>query len=114
MRSPRIMTREQHRTKAMAMIGGSIGLMFALSLVAAPVLLPAHRHERPVCVIGVLSLAEDLGDVSVVPPEPAAVIGMRLARSPGGPRGGLAQSRAVRLNFGSFRFHVRARWPFSS
>jgi MFS family permease len=30
------LTREQHRTKVMAMIGSSIGLVFALSLVAAP------------------------------------------------------------------------------
>ena len=32
------LTREQHRTKTMAMIGASIGLVFALSLVAAPAL----------------------------------------------------------------------------
>ena len=32
------LTREEHRTKAMAMIGGSIGLTFALSLVGAPLL----------------------------------------------------------------------------
>ncbi|MDP1957724.1 MAG: MFS transporter, partial [Rhodocyclaceae bacterium] len=30
------LTREQHRTKVMAMIGASIGLVFALSLVIAP------------------------------------------------------------------------------
>src|SRR5215212_6565102 len=32
------LTREQHRTKVMAMIGSTIGLMFALSLVGAPLL----------------------------------------------------------------------------
>src|ERR1700730_3633590 len=32
------LTREQHRTKIMAMIGSTIGLMFALSLVGAPLL----------------------------------------------------------------------------
>ena len=31
-------TREEHRTKAMALIGGSIGLMFAVSLMGAPAL----------------------------------------------------------------------------
>ena len=35
------LTREQHRTKVMAMIGSSIGLMFAVSLVAAPALYAA-------------------------------------------------------------------------
>ena len=32
------LTREEHRTKVMAMIGSSIGLVFALSLVGAPIL----------------------------------------------------------------------------
>src|SRR4249919_3924009 len=32
------LTRVQHRTKVMAMIGSTIGLMFALSLIGAPVL----------------------------------------------------------------------------
>ena len=32
------LTREEHRTKAMAMIGMSIGLSFAVALVAGPVL----------------------------------------------------------------------------
>src|SRR3954462_7274804 len=32
------LTREQHRTKVMAMIGSTIGLMFAVSLIGAPVL----------------------------------------------------------------------------
>jgi hypothetical protein len=32
------LTREEHRTKVMAMIGSSIGLVFALSLVGAPLL----------------------------------------------------------------------------
>eukprot|EP01037_Dinobryon_pediforme_P019294 gene19294-19689_t len=31
-------TREEHRTKAMAMVGGSIGLSFAVSLVVSPLL----------------------------------------------------------------------------
>jgi len=34
------LTREQHRTKVMAMIGSSIGLVFAGSLVAAPCSMP--------------------------------------------------------------------------
>jgi MFS family permease len=46
------LTREQHRTKVMAMIGSGIALVFALSMVAAPLLYRdrhgghflAHRH----------------------------------------------------------------------
>lgn len=51
------LTREQHRTKIMAMIGATIGLTFALSLVGAPVL---YRHigmGGVFALTGVLSLA---------------------------------------------------------
>ena len=40
------LTRERHRTKAMAMIGAMIGFSFALSLVAAPVLYRWTRSAR--------------------------------------------------------------------
>ena len=40
------LTRDQHRTKVMAMIGSSIGLVFALSLVAAPLLYAAIGIPR--------------------------------------------------------------------
>jgi MFS family permease len=40
-------TRDAVRTKAMALVGASIGLMFALSLVAAPLL--ARRSAWPAC-----------------------------------------------------------------
>jgi hypothetical protein len=36
-------TRDEVRTKAMALVGASIGLMFALSLVLAPLLVAAGR-----------------------------------------------------------------------
>jgi predicted MFS family arabinose efflux permease len=39
-------TREQHRTKAMAMIGGSIGLTFALAMVLSPVMYRAWVWRR--------------------------------------------------------------------
>ncbi|HYY61596.1 MAG TPA: MFS transporter, partial [Burkholderiales bacterium] len=51
------LTREQHRTKIMAMIGASIGLMFALSLVGAPLLYHAVGMGGVFALTGVLSLA---------------------------------------------------------
>jgi MFS family permease len=42
------LTRDEVRTKAMALVGASIGLMFALSLVAAPPLDGAHGAVGPV------------------------------------------------------------------
>ena len=50
------LTREQHRTKIMAMIGASIGLMFALSLVGAPLVYHAVGMGGVFALTGVLSL----------------------------------------------------------
>lgn len=54
------LTRERHRTKAMAMVGGSIGLTFALSLVIASPLL--HAIGMP----GIFALMSVLGAVAIV------------------------------------------------
>src|SRR5712671_4206290 len=51
------LTREEHRAKAMAMIGGSIGLTFAVSLVAAPALYQSIGMDGIFNLTGVLSLA---------------------------------------------------------
>src|SRR5437868_9428310 len=74
------LTREQHRTKIMAMIGASIGLMFALSLVGAPVL---YQH---IGMGGIFALTGALALAAVVVvkywvPDPAE----RPARAPPAP-----------------------------
>src|SRR6266850_8271410 len=51
------LTREQHRTKIMAMIGATIGSMFALSLIGAPLLYRYIGMGGIFAVTGVLSLA---------------------------------------------------------
>jgi MFS family permease len=51
------LTREQHRTKTMAMIGATIGLVFALSLVGAPALYRWIGMGGLFVLTGVLSLA---------------------------------------------------------
>src|SRR6185369_4379261 len=50
-------TRDEVRTKAMAMIGASIGLVFALSLVAAPVLAAHIGLGGLFWITGALALA---------------------------------------------------------
>src|SRR5256884_1849605 len=50
------LTREQHRTKIMAMIGATIGSMFALSLVGAPVLYRYIGMGGVFALTGLLSL----------------------------------------------------------
>ena len=65
------LTREQHRTKVMAMIGSMIGFMFALSLVAAPVLYRSIGMDGLFALTGVLCLAA-IAVVKFQVPEPPA------------------------------------------
>src|SRR3954464_14456191 len=63
------LTREQHRTKIMAMIGSTIGLMFALSLVGAPLLYRFIGMEGLFALTGALSLFA-IWVVKALVPEP--------------------------------------------
>ena len=65
-------TRDSQRTKAMAMVGGSIGLTFALSLVLAPALYGAIGMDGLFNATGALALLAILVVLFVVPPAPAA------------------------------------------
>jgi predicted MFS family arabinose efflux permease len=96
------LTREQHRTKTMAMIGAMIGFSFALSLVAAPALYRVIGMGGLFVLTGVLSLAA-IAVVAWLVPEPA-----RRAQSPegGGLRLALRDAQLVRLNFGIFALHA--------
>lgn len=96
------LTREQVRTKAMALVGASIGLMFALSLVIAP-LLTAHIGLSGLFYLtGVLALLGIGVVLWLVPSEPP--------RQVGAPRGRLmdvlAHGPTLRLNFGVFMLHA--------
>ena len=95
------LTRDEVRTKAMAMVGASIGLMFALSLVLAPVLAAAVGLAGLFAITGVLAL---LGVAVVVWGAPAAP-----AMQPG-PRGRLVDvlrhAGLMRMNFGVFVLHA--------
>jgi len=100
------LTREEHRTKAMAMIGGSIGLTFAVSLVAAPALYQAIGMAGIFGLTGLLSLAAIWVTVSVVPPESAgtgnsARLGLKETLG-----GVLRNAEQLRLNFGIFCLHA--------
>jgi MFS family permease len=96
------LTREQHRTKVMALIGSMIGLMFALSLVGAPVLYRAIGMDGLFALTGVLCLAA-IAIVKFQVPDPAAP-----ARSPakGSVRSALRDPELLRLNGGIFILHV--------
>ena len=94
------LTREQHRTKVMAMIGASIGLVFAASLVIAPPLAAAIGLSGLFALIGVLALAAIILLFTAVPPAPPAAAVRPAFRTV------LADMRLARLNFGVFALHL--------
>ena len=96
------LTREQHRTKAMALVGSSIGLMFALSLVGSP-LLYRHIGMGGIFVLtGVLALVAIWVVVSVVPEEALGKIEAEAHIEPARLGDVLRNPDLLRLNFGIF------------
>ncbi len=63
------MTREQHRTKAMALVGSSIGMMFALSMIGSPLLYRYIGMGGIFILTGALALIAIWVVISVVPKE---------------------------------------------
>jgi MFS family permease len=98
------LTREQHRTKIMAMIGSMIGLMFALSLVGAPLLYSWIGLAGLFALTGVLSLAAMWVVKTQVPDAPAPASARSGARAP--MREAVLHPELLRLNAGIFILHV--------
>ncbi len=95
------LTRDQHRTKVMAMIGSSIGLVFALSMVAAPLLYAAVGMDGIFWLTAALA-AGAIGVVLWVVPEAPTV-----PRANGGSFiDVLRDPQLMRLNFGVFALHL--------
>ncbi len=96
------LTRDGVRTKAMAMVGGSIGLMFALALVLAPLLNAWIGLSGIFGLTCALALAGIAAVLWVVPPEPK-----QHANAPKGKFSDLlGQPDLLRLNFGVFILHT--------
>jgi len=98
------LTRDQHRTKVMAMIGSSIGLVFALSMVAAPLLYAAIGMSGIFWLIAALALGAMALTVWVVPTAPATQT--TPTRADGVLRHILRHGPLMRLNFGVFALHL--------
>jgi MFS family permease len=96
------LTRDEVRTKAMAMVGGSIGLMFALSLVLSPLLTGWIGLSGLFWLTGVLALLGGCVVIWSVPPAPEPVTGDGRGRL----RDVLAHSDLMRLNVGVFVLHA--------
>lgn len=93
-------TRDEHRTKAMAMVGASIGLTFAASLVLAPLMYEAIGMDGMFIFIGALSLAAIAVVLYVVPNAPM----VQAKRVPFSEV--LGNRELMRLNFGVFALHM--------
>ncbi|MCZ8255469.1 MAG: MFS transporter [Polaromonas sp.] len=95
-------TRDEVRTKAMALVGGSIALMFALSLVVAPLLGGLIGLHGLFALTGALALGGIAVVVWWVPPEPVEHANR--------PRGSVAEvlkdAALLRLDFGVFILHA--------
>lgn len=96
------LTRESVRTKAMAMVGGSIALMFSLALVLSPLLAGWVGLSGIFWITLALTVAGILAVTFIVPPEPQQHTHL--------PRGRFADLLAypdlLRLNAGVFVLHT--------
>lgn len=95
------LTREQHRTKVMAMIGSSIGLVFAISLVAAPLLYSAVGMPGIFTLTGILALSAIVLLLKAVPtpPPPAGHVRVPFAAV-------LFHGQLARMNLGVLALHM--------
>jgi len=93
-------TRDEHRTKAMAMVGGSIGVSFAVSLIAAPALYSWIGMSGIFSLTGALAFGAILVVLFMVPDAPMT------ARKSVPLRDVLADRELMRLNFGVFVLHM--------
>jgi MFS family permease len=99
------LTREQHRTKTMAMIGATIALTFALSLVAAPALYQWIGMGGLFALTGVLSLGA-IGVVRALVPDVPAVLDPLRRPARAMLREAALHPELVRLNIGIFVLHL--------
>lgn len=95
------LTREEHRTKVMAMIGSSIGLVFALSLVGAPLLYGWIGLSGLFALTGFLALAAIGLLIRAVPPVPRPAGHVRLPL-----RAVLHNPALLKLDFGIGALHM--------
>lgn len=100
------LTREEHRTKAMAMIGGTIGITFALSLVLGPAL------NRWIGIPGIFMLTGILAALAVlvvkylVPDPVVSRFHSDAEAAPSKLKDVLKDMQLMRLNFGIFSLHA--------
>lgn len=100
------LTRDEHRTKAMATIGGTIGLAFAFSLVAGPILNEWMGVPGIFFLTGVLTLGA-IAVVRFVVPDPIhSHYHSDASAAPAKLKDVLKNGQLLRLNYGIFALHA--------
>ncbi|MBN3802159.1 MFS transporter [Paraburkholderia sp. Ac-20336] len=94
------LTSERHRTKAMAMVGGSIGISFAIAIIGAPVVFHWVGMSGLFALVGVLSVLAIGVVLWIVPDAPKPVH----VRAPFAEV--LHNTELLRLNFGVLVLHA--------
>lgn len=100
------LTREEQRTKAMAMIGGTIGVTFALSLVLGPALNQWIGVPGIFLLTGILAALAILVVKFVVPDPHASRFHSDAETAPGRLKEVLRNGQLLRLNYGIFALHA--------
>src|SRR5574340_239806 len=100
------LTREEHRTKAMAIIGATIGITFAASLVLGPALYHFIGIPGIFAMTGVLALAAVWVVKSVVPDPQLSRFHSDAEATPGKLLDVLRNGQLARLNVGVFALHA--------
>ncbi|MFG1175628.1 MFS transporter [Erwiniaceae bacterium CAU 1747] len=100
------LTREQNRTKAMAFIGISFGVTFAIAMVLGPIITHAFGLHALFWMIAVLATSGIVITLLVVPSASNHVLNRESGMVKGSFRDVLANSRLVKLNFGILCLHV--------
>ncbi len=100
------LTRDEHRTKAMATIGGTIGIAFAFSLVAGPVLNEWMGVPGIFFLTGILTLGA-IAVVRFVVPDPVhSHYHSDASAAPAKLKDVLKNTQLLRLNYGIFALHA--------
>ena len=100
------LTREEHRTKAMAIIGMTIGTTFAVSLIVAPILNQWIGVSGIFAMTGVLALLAMLVVHKVIPNPLISRFHSDTEASPGSFRRVLRNPELLRLDYGIFALHA--------
>jgi MFS family permease len=95
------LTAEEHRTKAMAMVGGSIGMSFAVAIVGAPIVFHWVGMSGLFALVGVFSILAVAVVIWVVPDSPSKPVHVRAPFAEV-----LHNVELLRLNFGVLVLHA--------